>query len=279
MTVNSISLHFLKEHPKDAARALEQFEPAHLADFLQQVPVRTAAGVIKYLVPSFAAECLKNMDVDKSSQIIMKLGVERAALLLRRMKTGFQMQFIRAMTPVFANMTRLVLRYPAGTVGNAMNPNVMTVHEDMTIQEVSIVLKNSDEHYHNEIFVTNDRQGLCGIVNIRQLMTNDDKQSMKKIMRPPGHSIPARSTVESLKNRPDWNLEENIPVVDHLGEFIGVLDRKTIHESLFGKVTAEQEDDFGKTAMALAELVWDACAHLLSPDYENVDKDRKDERD
>lgn len=279
MTINSISLHFLQEHPKDAARALEQFEPAQLADFLQQAPVRTAAVVIKYLVPSFAAECLKNMDVDKSSQIIMKLGVERAALLLRRMKTGFQMQFIRAMTPVFANMTRLVLRYPAGTVGNVMNPNVMTVHEDMTIREVSIVIKNSDEHYYNEIFVTNDRQGLCGIVNIRQLMTNDDKQSMKKIMRPPGRSIPARSTVESLKYRPDWNLEENIPVVDHLGEFIGVLDRKTIHESLFGKVSAEQEDDIGKTAMALAELVWDACAQLLAPDYENVDKDRNNERD
>ena len=89
MTINSISLHFLQEHPKDAARAMEQFEPAQLAPFLQEVPVHTAATVIKYLVPAIATECLKNMDIDRSSQIIMKLGVERAALLLRRMKTGF----------------------------------------------------------------------------------------------------------------------------------------------------------------------------------------------
>ena len=279
MTINPISLHFLQEHPKDAARALEQFEPALLADFLQQAPVRTAATVIRYLVPSIASECLRNMDVEKSSQIIMKLGVERAALLLRRMKTGFQVQFIRAMTPVFANMTRLVLRYPVGTVGHAMNPNIFTVHQDMTIQEVSNVIKNSDEHYQNEIFVTGDKQELCGIVNIRQLMTNDVKQTMKKIMLPPGRSIPARSTLESLRIHPDWNLNENIPVVDHLGEFIGVLDRKTIHESLFGKITAGQEDDFGGTAIALAELVWNACAHFLAPDNQNMNKDRNDERD
>ena len=279
MTINSISLHFLQEHPKDAARALEQFEPVQLASFLQQVPVRTAATVIKYLVPSVTSECLKNMDIDKSSQILMKLGVERAALLLRRMKTGFQVQFIRAMTPVFANMTRLVLRYPAGTVGHVMNPNVLTVHEDMTVKEVTGVIRNSEELLLNEIFVTGDKQELCGIVDIRQLMTNDDKQSMKKIMHTPGQSIPARSALDSLRDHSDWNLKENIPVVDHLGEFIGVLDRRTIHESLFGKVTAAQDDDLGRTAMDLAELFWYACAHLLAQDYQNVTKDQNDERD
>ena len=279
MSINSISLHFLQEHPKDAARALEQFEPTYLANFLQQVPVPTAATVVKYLVPSIAAECLKNMEIDKSSQIIMKLGVERAALLLRRMKTGFQMQFIRAMTPLFANMTRLVLRYPAGTVGHVMNPNVLTVHADMTIKDVTGVISNSEELSHNEIFITGDRQELRGIVDIRQLLTNDDKQSMKQIMRAPGRYIPARSTLDSLRNHSDWNLEENIPVIDHLGEFIGVLDRKTIHESLFGKTTAGHDDDISRTAMDLAELFWHACAHLLAPDYQNVTKDQNNERD
>jgi Mg/Co/Ni transporter MgtE len=279
MTINSISLHFLQEHPKDAARALEQFDPKQLASFLQQVPVRTAATVIKYLVPAIAAECIKNMDIDRSSQIIMKLGVERAALLLRRMKTGFQVQFIRAMTPVFANMTRLVLRYPVGTVGHVMNPNVLTVHEDMTIREVTGVIRNFEELSQNEIFVTGARQELRGIVNMRQLLTDDDKQSMKKIMHTPGQSIPARAALDNLRDHSDWNLEENIPVVDHLGEFIGVLDRKTIHESLFGKVTAAQDNDFGSTAMDLAELFWHACAHLLAQDYQNATKDQNNERD
>jgi magnesium transporter len=274
MTTDPISLHFLQEHPKDAARTLEQFEPAQLASFMEQVPTRTAATVIKYLVPSVAADCLKNMEIGRSSKIVMQLGVERAALLLRRMKTGFQVEFIRAMTPVFANMTRLVLRYPAGTVGHVMNPYILTVHEDMTIEEVIKVIRNSEELSHNDIFITGDKQELAGIVNIRQLLTSDNKQSMKKIMRPPGRSIPARSALDSLREHSDWNLEENIPVVDHLGEFIGVLNRKTIHESLFGKASSEQEDDMSGTAIALAELFWDACANLLAPDYENVKKDQ-----
>jgi magnesium transporter len=278
MSTNSLSLHFLKEHPKDAARTLEEVDPEALALYLESVPAKTAANVIKYIVPSISAECLKLMAIDKSSQIVMLLGVERASLLLRRMKSGIRVQFIRAMSPVFSNMTRLVLRYPEGTVGQVMNPNVFTVHQDMTVNQVINVIKNTSQLLHNEIFITNDKQQLAGIVDARVLLTADGNQAMKTIMKPPGKSIPARASLDSIKNYPEWHYKENFPVIDHMGIFIGVLSRSSIHEVLEDEEKLQNQDEFTSTALAVAELFWDACSDLLAPGHENIKKGHQDER-
>lgn len=278
MNVNSISLYFLEEHPKDAARTLEQFDPASLAEYMESVPAKTAANVIKYIVPSISTECLKLMAIDKSSQIIMHLGVERASLLLRRMTGGIRDQFIHAMSPVFSNMTRLVLRYPEGTVGQVMNPNIFSVHQNMTVNEVINVIRNLNQLWHNEIFITDDKQQLAGVVEVRQLLITDGNQSMKMIMKSPGESIPARTRLESVKNKPEWHYRENFPVIDHMGVFIGVLSRTSVHEVMADTQAISEQEELTGTAMAIAELFWDACADMLTPDYDNSKKDHQDER-
>ena len=278
MNVNSISLYFLEEHPKDAARTLEQFDPASLAEYMASVPAKTAANVIKYIVPSISTECLKLMAIDKSSQIIMHLGVERASLLLRRMTGGIRDQFIHAMSPVFSNMTRLVLRYPEGTVGQVMNPNIFSVHQNMTVNEVINVIRNLNQLWHNEIFITDDKQQLAGVVEVRQLLITDGNQSMKMIMKSPGESIPARTRLESVKNKPEWHYRENFPVIDHMGVFIGVLSRTSVHEVMADTQAISEQEELTGTAMAIAELFWDACADMLTPDYDNSKKDHQDER-
>ncbi|OGT66698.1 MAG: hypothetical protein A2993_03130 [Gammaproteobacteria bacterium RIFCSPLOWO2_01_FULL_47_190] len=277
MSADPLSLHFLEVHPKDAARTMEQFDLEALAHYMESVPTKIAANVIKYIVPSIAAECLKLMAIDKSSQVIMHLGVERASLLLRRMKSGIRVQFIRAMSPVFSNMTRLTLRYPEGTVGQVMNPHVFSVHQDMTVNEVINVIRNSSQLWHNEIFITDEKQQLAGVIDVRQLLTADFNQPMKMIMKPPGECIPARASLDSIKNYPDWNYKENFPVIDHMGAFIGVLSRVSMHEAMADEETPQKQEEFTGTALAVAELFWDACADLLAPEYENIKKGHQDE--
>lgn len=276
--ISNIALHFLQEHPKDAARILEQFTPEQLAGYLEPVPSHAAAVVLKYIIPSIATECLKAMALDKSSSIIMHLGVERASLLLRRMKSSIRVQFIRSMSPVFANMTRLVLRYPEGTVGQVMDPDIFAVDENMTVDEVIKIIKNSPPLAHNEIFITGDRQQLLGIIDIRRLLIDDGDQTMQKIMQPPGLSIPARSSLASVMNHPQWLQQENIPVIDRSGVFIGILSRTMLHQAQENGDLMQGGDEFTGIALAVAELFWDACANLLVPDSDDVKKGQQNER-
>ena len=275
MTINSLSLSFLLEHPKDAARALEKFDPPVLAEYLENVPVKTAATVLKHIVPSIATECLKQMPVEVSTEIVMQLGIERATALLRRMKEGFREQMIRTMSPIFANMTRLVLRYPEGTVGQDMSPNVFTVHQDMRVNEVITAIRNAADLLQHEVYVINDKQQLVGIVDVKLLLTSDDKEQMKAIMGSTGETLAARTSLNAVRTLPEWNHKERLPVLDHQGVFIGVLHRHSLHASVHDH---ERQDEYAGTALAVAELFWDACANLLTPDYDHSEKGYQDER-
>jgi magnesium transporter len=277
MSINKIALYVLTEHPMDAARSLEQFEPEQLADYLDALPINTVAEILKFMVPSIAVGALKGMPVDKSSKIVMQLGVERGALLLQRMNGSIRLNFISRMSPVFANMMRLVLRYPVGTVGQAMNPNVLTVQEDLSVGEVMRIIKNSAELLHNDIYIIDNKQHLTGQVPVRQLLVSSTDLKMKKIMKMPTHSLSARASVKSIKTIPNWNNHDNYPVVDRQGIFLGVMDRAALNKAMNISNEDRTEPELSGTAIEVAEIFWDACANMIVPNQTLPNRDKKHE--
>lgn len=275
MDINSLSLHFLRTHPRDAARTLEKFEPDFLAQYLAQLPVAEAAGALQYIIPSVAAACLEGMAEEQAAAIIAHLELERAAVLLRRMREDRRVLLIKKTSPVFANMVRQVLRYPDGTVGQAMDPGVFTVHEDMRVAEVINTVRKVAGHQQHEIYVINDKQEPMGIVAVRQLLTSDEMATMKNIMRPVGDVLAARISLAAAQDSVYWEHRDSIPVVDHQGMFIGVLHRRSVQMT---GTEYNARDEYTGTVLAVAELFWDVCAHLLQPVHDNEGKGSQNER-
>ena len=276
MDVSSLTLHFLHKHPWEAARTLEKFECDLLAQYLAQLPVEAAAGALKYIIPSIASVCLEQMAEKHAAAIITHLDLERAAALLRRIGEDKRELMIKATSPGFANMLRPVLRYPEGTVGQSMDPGIFTVHEDMRVAEVISTVRKAAGFLHHDIYVINDRQEPSGIVAIRQLLTSDEMDTMKSIMRPLGNTLAARASLSSVRDSGDWEHRDSIPVVDHQGMFIGVLHRRSLHMLTGAEYNTQEE--YAGTALALAELFWDICAHLLPPVQDNERKGSQHER-
>jgi magnesium transporter len=279
MTSNSLSVHFLQNHPQDAARTLEQFEAELIAEYLEHIPVKPVSEILRHMTSSKTVSCLSIMAVERSAAVLEHFSIERATMLLRRIKVDVRNGIIKAMSPLTANMIRIVLRYPAGTVGQLMNPNVFTVHEDRHIDEVIKVMQDRHDQVRSEIYVINDKQQLVGIAYTRDLLVAEPDTPIKKIMRSLEVSFPARSSLASVKDHPEWKYKDVLPVIDHAGMFIGVLKRGVMLDTLARDInSSSQQDDFMSTTMAIAELFWDACANLVAPEYENVRKEQQDER-
>jgi len=172
-------------------------------------------------------------------------------------------------------MVRLVLRYPDGTVGQAMDPGAFTVHEDMRVAEVISIVRKLVGHQQHEIYIINDRQEPSGIVAVGQLLTSDEMETMKNIMRPVGATLAARTSLSAVQDSVYSEHRDSIPVVDHQGMFIGLLHRRSLP-----KTGAEYNarDEYTGTALAVAELIWDVCAHLLQPVHDNEGKGSQHER-
>lgn len=274
MNIESLSLHFLREHPKDAARTLEKFEVDGLSAYLAQLPVQSAATVMQYIVPTIASVCLESMPYERAAAIIMHLDIERAAALLRRIQEENREPLIKATSTIFANMVRLVMRYPEGTIGQVMDPDVFAVHQNMRVTEVINAVRNAAKLLQHELYVINDRLQPAGIVTVKQLLVSDGMEMMKNIMQPAGETLAARTSLLVVQNSIEWEHRDNIPVVDHQGILIGVLHRR----SLLAGAENNAPEEYTVTALAVAELFWDTCAHLLLPAQNHEKKGSQDER-
>jgi Mg2+ transporter MgtE len=159
-------------HPADVADILEQLSPsqraavfAHLdnesaAETISELEDELQADVIDDLSESRASDLLAEMDPDDAADIIGDLDYEKAERLLRLMG-------VEDSTAI-----RKLLGYKEKTAGGIMTPEVTTVTEDMSVQQViDKVRAESAEHesvYY--VYVVEEGCRLKGVVSLRGLL-------------------------------------------------------------------------------------------------------------
>lgn len=277
MTVESLSLLFLQHHPNDAARVLERFESEQLADYFNQQPAVTIAKIFRYMTPAKTVSCLVLMDVNIAAKILEDFSVERSSTLLRRMPHELRLKIIRAMSTLYSNMMKLVIRFPDDTVGRHISPNVFTVLDTMYVKDILSSFQDSVEQVRSEIFVVNDKQRLVGMIYIKDLLVSDSTIPVKKILRAAPQTLSARSRLAHVQHNSEWKYNELLPVIDTNGLFIGVLKRGVMLDVLSRvKDSTQQQDDFAMAALAMADMFWNTCTDLLLPEVELKTPESKD---
>ena len=276
MTINSLSLYFLENHPRDAARILEKYTPDELATYLEQFSTDSVANIFRHMNPSITVGCLVKMGAEKTAAILEKFSIERASMLLRRMSIMDRIRIIKALPPLTANMIKLVLRYPDGTVGQYMNPNVFAVNKDRHVSEVVDSIHTSYDQVRSKVYVIDDKQRLIGMVFIRDLLVSDPEVAVGKIMNEPETTFSARASLLSVRDHPQWNDRDNLPVIDQSGRFIGILKRGVMVDAL-SRGDDDQHNGEGMigAAVEIAELFWEVCANVIAPKHETSDKGQK----
>jgi magnesium transporter len=268
MTINNLSRHFLQEHPRESAKVLENFAPDELAAYFASQDEQVVANVMRYFLPASAVTCLLGIQTKQAASILERLGVDTAARLLRRMKAHDQVTLLAGVSATFAYKLRSILRYPAGTVGQYMSPDVFTTSETMTAAEVIATARNASSEIQGDIFVVGESHRLVGLLDVKHLMFANPEADISAIMRIPDVVLNARTNLVYVKDNPKWRFKEVLPVVDHNNVFAGVLKRSIMFEALAGDHNPDRTDDtFMDTVMHVADLFWDLCTDIVMPKH------------
>ncbi len=269
MPLNNLSLHFLEKHPRESAKALQDFPAAELAEYFSALPDPVTANILACFIPADAIACLAKMEVSRAGRILEQMGVDVAARLLRSMQQEMQAGLIAAVSPGYAHRLKSVLRYPNGTVGQYMSPNIFVVSQDMHASEIFSAARNATSELQGEIFIVDDKQHLVGLIDIKTLISADPREEVQHLMISPEPAINARTNIDYVKEHPAWQDREALPVIDHNYMFVGVLKRKVMNEVL--KITVDQDKeqtDLPGMLMTVVEMFWEIYAGLITPKYD-----------
>lgn len=278
MKVEGIPRYFIEEHPQDAARVLEQFTPDSINHYLGHLSPAVVANLFQYLSPSIVSACLNRLDAGQAVGVLRDMGVERASIYLRRMKQKQREELLTALPAYYAGMLRLVLRYPDGTIGQLMDPDVITVNRQSRVQSVIDFIRNHSEKAGNEVYVVNEKHKLLGIVDIKDLIICAESETVMSIMQKPDYCVPARSTLSNLIAIADDDYREYYPVIDRNNHFLGTFRHETLYEAFRGRGRGQaDETDLTSNLLIMADLFWKTFLNLLIPDDHSRDRRGRDE--
>jgi magnesium transporter len=278
-----VASEFVKTHPADAARTLERFQIEEIVKFLGELPPTLAARVVQQMDGVTAAQCLQLMELEHLVELVTELPIEITTLLLRRIDPSRCESILRQLPNEQAESLRLTLRYPQGTAGALMNPQVFTLPNDITATEaLERVRKSLARHgvqsdqaqpprnpgFHrslqsesfdsakriDQIYVVNRSGVLVGLIHTHQLMlAGGDERIVSIVQRNVGKLSPNMNH-QAILAHPGWRDFHALPVVNKQGVFLGAIDYQTLRQ-LDSDATArrlsQRRDDAGS---ALGEL-------------------------
>jgi Mg2+ transporter MgtE len=223
LSVTHKRLHEL--HPADVADVLEQLGPTQRARVFEHLDNAQAALTVAELEDELqadliddlgdqrASDILEEMDPDDAADIIGDLPYDKAEALLRLMGVGE------------ASAIRSLLGYREKTAGGIMTPEVTTVTDEMTVQQVIDYLRTGAAEHESiyYIYVVEGERQLEGVISLRDLVMSEPSTQVSELVEREVMSVGPDDDQEIVADMMSKYDLLALPVVDETGKLLGIV--------------------------------------------------------
>lgn len=260
---------------------LSSLLPADIAEVIKGLNSDRKKAVFRNLSPQIASNVLLGLEEESKVQIIESLEDEKLIEIVKEMETDDATDFIASLSnenaksilnsiPVEESKeVKKLLEYPEDSAGGIMQTELISINETTTVKEAIDQIKTFSkgaEDIHN-IFVTNDRKKLTGILPINRLILNPYETPVSRLMDNDPISVVAAIDQEEVAQIFKKYDMVSLPVVGVDGKLLGriliddivdVLEEEATEDILKIAGTDEEELLFSHTVLRVAgfRLPW-----------------------
>jgi len=269
-----ITTAFVEAYPDDAARVLGDATPQVTGEVLCALPASVATAVLREMNPQTAAKALAGLAPEAASRIVRHLPVALAAALVLRLDAEERGALIRALPAKVSVPLRMVLSFPAGSVGSIIDPRVVTVRPETRVGEATEIARRAPALLRKYLYVLDDHQRLTGKVDARQCLLRDPALPIDRLDQEEPVALRARTSLREASRHPAWEHFSVLPATDHRGVFLGVVRRASLRRALAEGAATGPETGLAGLALDLADLYWQTAAGLITGTTTRDERDR-----
>jgi Mg/Co/Ni transporter MgtE len=258
-----LTLSFLRRHPEAAAEVLEALPSETAAAFLCEVPSRLAAPVMAAMLPFYAGRCLALAGEDFAAGLLAAMPATAAAAVLRRLPLALMEKLLERLPARSAFRLRLLLRYPATTVGAWMDPGVPALPAGITVRDAWERLRREAEALDRFLYVVDREQRLQGRVAGAELLRADNDMLIDRLAVAAPAVLSARSDLNTVLEQPAWRDCDPLPVLSRDRRFLGVARYAVLRHAETTAFAGRPASAFGDTLMELMETYWTGLSRLV----------------
>jgi len=223
LSVTHKRLHEL--HPADVADVLEQLSPSQRARVFEHLDNDQAADAISELEDELQADVLDDLSDERASDILEIMDPDDAADILGDLSYDKAETLLHLMGVREARTVRKLLGYKEKSAGGIMTPDVTTVTEDMTVQQVLTQLRGTagdlgDIYY---IYVVDAKRVLDGVISLRDLIVSSPETRVADIVERELFTVGPDDDQEQVAEMMSKYDLLALPVVDESGRILGIV--------------------------------------------------------
>lgn len=223
LSVTHKRLHEL--HPADVADVLEQLSPSQRARVFEHLDNDQAADAISELEDELQADVMDDLTEERASDILEIMDPDDAADIIGDLPYDKAEALLHLMGVREARQVRKLLGYREKSAGGIMTPEVTTVTEEMTVQQVLDQLRASagelgDIYY---IYVVGAKRVLDGVISLRDLIVSSPGTVVSEIVERELFTVGPDDDQEQVAEMMSKYDLLALPVVDESGRILGIV--------------------------------------------------------
>ncbi len=261
-------------------RMVHTLAPAEIGNLLESLPPDKRMVVWGLVDPDDDGEVLvhvgdevresliADMDQDELVAAVEDLDIDDLADLVEDLPDAVIDALLRSMDRDNRERLEKVLSYPEDTAGRLMNPDVVTVRADTTVDVVLRFLRLRGElpEHTDHLYVVNRRHQLIGWVALQDLVTRDPGTPINQLIDDELESLHVDASAEQVARQfsdSDW---VSAPVVDDgnvllgritIDDVVDIIREQAEHQALGAAGLDEDEDLFSPVPRAVrGRVVW-----------------------
>ncbi|MHB1019894.1 MAG: magnesium transporter, partial [Coriobacteriia bacterium] len=223
LSVTHKRLHEL--HPADVADVLEQLGPSQRARVFEHLDNVQAALTVAELEDEFQADLIDDLGDQRASDILEEMDPDDAADIIGDLPYDKAEALLRLMGVNEARAIRSLLGYREKTAGGIMTPEVTTVTEDMSVQQVIEHLRGEAAEREGiyYIFVVDEDRRLEGVISLRDLVISEPETLIEALLSRDVTTVGPDDDQELVAETMSKYDLLALPVVDETGKLLGIV--------------------------------------------------------
>ena len=247
---------------------LESLPPAKRSVVWGLVDPEDDGEVLVHVGDEVRESLIAEMDEDELVAAVEDLDIDDLADLVEDLPDAVIDEVLKSMDRENRERLEQVLSYDEDTAGRLMNPEVVTVRADTTVDVVLRYLRLRGELPDNtdHLYVVNKRHQLMGWVALQDLVTHESGTPVNQLIDDELESIHVEDSSEEVARRFSDNDWVSAPVVDDgnvllgritIDDVVDIIRDQAEHQALSAAGLDEDEDLFSPVSRAFRRrLVW-----------------------
>lgn len=211
----------------EIARLTSQLPYMHAAELVTLLPDELAINTLEAMTARRRLQVFEELDEDRALRMLQMMAPDVAADLLGALQTETMQVYLDRLPKIQSERIIDLLQFPEDTVGGIMTNDIVFAPMRLTIAEAREKLRErlKEPDFVYLIFIVDDEvaKRQLGIIQIRNLLTGDDNQTLEEIM---DKKVPTLDALESAEEAAFKVIESQLaalPVVGPDGRLLGAV--------------------------------------------------------